>query len=206
MRVTDITQGRRNLFSVFIDGEFAFSAYEEILYLHNLRPGEEISCAALPAAQDEQQKLYAKNRALEILSYGDQSEKTLYTKLVRGGVDQRYAAGAVAYAAQRGLVDDARYAEALAKYLFEQKKYGAQRVRSTLYEKGLDRQTADAAVEACAPDPVAVLTALLAKEPAEALADRRLLKKTVDRLLRRGFRYGDIRAAVRLVTDQTIEE
>ena len=141
MRVTDITQGRRNLFSVFIDGEFAFSAYEEILYLHNLRPGEEISCAALAAAQDEQQKLYAKNRALEILSYGDQSEKTLYTKLVRGGVDQRYAAGAVAYAAQRGLVDDARYAEALAKYLFEQKKYGAQRVRSTLYEKGLDRRT-----------------------------------------------------------------
>ena len=103
MRVTDITQGRRNLFSVFIDGEFAFSAYEEILYLHNLRPGEEISCAALAAAQDEQQKLHAKNRALEILSYGDQSEKTLYTKLVRGGVNQRYAAGAVAYAAQRGV-------------------------------------------------------------------------------------------------------
>ena len=40
MRVTDIRQGKRKLFSVFIDGEFAFSAYEEILYLHNLRPGE----------------------------------------------------------------------------------------------------------------------------------------------------------------------
>ena len=33
-----------------------------------LRPGEEISCAALAAAQDEQQKLYAKNRALEMKS------------------------------------------------------------------------------------------------------------------------------------------
>ena len=182
MRVTDIRQGKRKLFSVFIDGEFAFSAYEEILYLHNLRPGEEIPCEALAAAMDGQQRLYAKNRALELLSYGDQSEKTLYGKLVRGGIDPRYAAGAVAYAVEQGLVDDQRYAGALCKYLFEQKKYGAKRVRNVLYEKGLDKQTADAAVAQCAPDPVAVLAELLEKEPPAAIADRLLLKKTVDAL------------------------
>lgn len=55
-------------------------------------------------------------------------------------------------------------------------------------------------------DPVAVLAELLEKEPPAAIADRLLLKKTVDRLLRRGFRYEDIRTALRLVADQNIEE
>ena len=88
----------------------------------------------------------------------------------------------------------------------DRKKYGAKRVRNVLYEKGLDKQTADAAVAQCAPDPVAVLAELLEKEPPAAIADRLLLKKTVDRLLRRGFRYEDIRTALRLVADQNIEE
>lgn len=206
MRVTEIKPGKHGLFYVHIDGQFAFSAYDDILYRYAIRAGEDIAEQTLAAAREEQSGLYAKRKALDLLSYGDMSRRALYTKLTQKGIDAEHAAQAVSFAAQQRLVDDERYAEELCRYLFERKKYGVQRVKSILYEKGLDKETADDAVERFEPDPVDILTELLKGERAVYSDDPQLLKKAVDRLMRRGFRYADIRTAIRLVADQYLDE
>lgn len=201
MTVTDLKPGKHGLTYLFLDGAFALSVYPDLLYEHHIRKGSVLDTAALSSLTDAQQTLYARNRALSILSAGDCSEKMLYDKLIGRGIGEEYAAAAVAYCVAKGFADDARLLPRFIQHYFETKGYGILRVRQALAQKGFDRSLIDEALAEYENDSIPVITAYLKKEPRRKLCDRRECSRIIQKLMRKGFLYGDIRTALSQYTE-----
>lgn len=201
MTVTDLKSGKRGLTYLFLDGEFALSVYPDLLYEHKIHKGSVLDTAALSSLTDAQQTRYARHRALDILSRGDCSEKMLYDKLVTRGIDEHYAAAAVAYCVEKGFADDGRVLPRFVRHYFQTKGYGVMRVRQALLQKGFTREDIDAALEEYETDSLPVLLDYLKKEPREKLSERKECSKIIQRLMRKGFIYRDIRAALSYYTE-----
>ena len=134
-----------------------------------------------------------RNRAMELLSYRPMSCRELRDKLIRKGEDEGCADAAVQWLAEHGLLDDARYAGMVVRH-YAGKGYGAGRVRQELQRRGLPRELWEDAL-AEIPDPDERLDAFLSsrlKDP----DDRAQVQKISAALLRRGFSWEEIRAAL----------
>ena len=95
---------------------------------------------------------------------------------------------------ERRLLDDAAYAESVVRS-YTRKGYGAMRIRQELTRRGVDRETAETAMQSFSPDR-AQLHALLDKRLHGDVSDRKEIDKAVAALQRRGFSWGDIRDAL----------
>ena len=123
------------------------------------------------------------------------SRKELERRLVRKGADEADAEAAVDWLEDIGAVDDASYAAAVARD-YGRRGYGPARVREELHRRGVPRVLWDEALEQL-PDSAAVLDALIQKKCRGDLQDPKEIKRVSDGLLRRGFSWGEVRAALR---------
>ena len=152
-----------------------------------------LDAASLSALKEQSDLRKAKDKALSLLSLRDHASGELYEKLCQK-FDEHTAAAAVAEMRRLDLLDDARFARHRAKYLAGQNK-SAREIRRRLLEKGIDRETADAAVAELDTDETDACRAVLEKSYRRKLeSGRRDL--VIAALARRGFSYGVIKAAI----------
>ena len=136
----------------------------------------------------------ALDAAAKQLSYRALSAKMLRDKLLDKGHDEQAADYALAWLAERNLLDDAAFAESVVRS-YARKGYGAARIRQELTRRGVSREDAETAMQTFSPDRAQIL-ALLDKRLRGDLSDRREIDKAVAALQRRGFSWGDIKGAL----------
>lgn len=205
MKITDISSGKKKNFYIFIDGEFNFSAYADIVYKYSLNIGDEIDEETLNAAKEEQNILYANNKALDILSRAGCSEKGLYKKLTEKGIDEKNAADAVAYAKGLGFIDDEKLLPDICLHLLNDKGYGKIRIINYLITKGFERDMISAALEKLEFDSTDGIVEQIKKSKTD-FSDRKAVSKLYQKLLRKGFTFSEIKTAIRKFSDIEIEE
>mgnify|MGYP001625269182 CR=1 FL=1 len=199
-RITDITETRRGRYALFLDGEFAFPLDAETFADAHLHIDD-----ALETWQAE---------AMELLALRDHAAGELYQKLCRK-FDPHSAAAAVAKAGELGLLNDENFARRRAAELLRKRK-SRREILQDLAAKGIDRDTAAAAVEALAPevgldgeeaeDPDLVSArALLERQYARKLAEGKT-QQVAAALARRGFSHTVIRAAIEEAKDGSVNE
>ena len=93
----------------------------------------------------------ALDAAAKQLSYRALSAKMLRDKLLDKGHDEEAVDYALAWLMERRLLDDAAYAESVVRG-YARKGYGAMRIRQELTRRGVDRETAEAAMQSFSPD------------------------------------------------------
>ena len=123
------------------------------------------------------------------------SQKQLRDRLLAKGFAEDAAEYAVAWLLARGLLNDEAFAAGVTRS-YEKRGYGENRIRQELRRRGVDRDAADEALEQHMPD-LAKMAALLDKRLHGDLTDRREVDKAIAALQRRGYRWDDIRAAIR---------
>lgn len=128
----------------------------------------------------------ALDAAAKQLSYRALSAKGLREKLLDKGHDEEAADYALAWLTERRLLDDTAYAQSVVRSCAH-KGYGEMRIRQELTRRGVDRETAEAALTGFSPDR-AQLCALLDKRLRGDVSDRKQIDKAVAFLQRRGFR------------------
>lgn len=194
MTIGNIKKTKQGRFALFdADGEFLFSIDAETLAKHHVREGMALDAAALAHLKEQSDTRKAKDKALGYLSLRDYASGELYDKL-RTKFDARTAAAAVAEMQRLDLIDDENFARHRARYLAGQNR-SAREIRRKLAEKGLDRDTIDAALDELAPDETAACRAVIEKSYLGKLrAGGR--DKVIAALARRGFGYGSIKAAL----------
>ena len=158
---------------------------------------------------EEQEDLEARyRRALEAaakqLSYRALSAGALRDKLTAKGFPEDAADWAVAWLSERGLLDDSAFAASVVRS-YERRGYGPMRIRQELTKRGVSREDADGAMDGFEAD-LAKMTALLDKRLRGDLSDRKEVDKAVAELQRRGYRWEDIRAALRAYGAEIEEE
>ena len=137
----------------------------------------------------------AKKRALWLLDKRDYSRAELLRKLTEKGYEDAAAQAAVDRLVALGFVDDARYAPIVVRH-YAAKGYGAQRVRGELQRRGIPKELWDDAMAEMPEQDETVDKLLRARLRGAALRDRAALKKAADALVRKGYGWDEINAAV----------
>ena len=140
------------------------------------------------------------------LEYSSHSAGRLAEKLRR-----HYPPETVEQVVQRlrelGLLDDLDYGRRLAADLLNLRGYSLGRVRQTLYQRRLDKETIDQVMgELSEIDQIAPIVALVNKKYLQKLREPRGREKVAAALQRRGYRYDEIREALSQVTEGLFDE
>ena len=179
---------------IFEDGKRLKAPAFKVVEL-GLSIGSEVSPEEFLALENAQSLASCKERAVRILTASGLSKKELQKRLVQKGEREEDAAEAVRWLEELRLVDDLETAKQLVRSA-ALRGYGRVRAKSILYEKGIPKEFWEEALEELPEMDGAIDTFLRRKLEGKEL-DGKLIKKTVDALLRRGHSYHDIQEGLR---------
>ncbi len=205
MRITAIEKTKKGRFSVYADGAYLFSLHPDIYAVSNLSVDDAVDVQRLEALRLQSEEKDAREKALRILGRSAQSKGRVYGKLRQGGCSEEAAAAAVSRMEELGLLNDRDYALRLARDLLNLRHYALDRVEQELMHRGVEPQAIGHALEALAPayDPVAQIAALCRRKYTDINTDEKSRRRCVNALMRLGYRYGDIREALRFLQDDS---
>ena len=179
---------------IFEDGKRLKAPAFKVVEL-GLSIGSEVSPEEFLALENAQSLASCKERAVRILTASGLSKKELQKRLVQKGEREEDAAEAVRWLEELRLVDDLETAKQLVRSA-ALRGYGWVRAKSILYEKGIPKEFWEEALEELPEMDGAIDTFLRRKLEGKEL-DGKLIKKTVDALIRRGHSYHDIQEGLR---------
>lgn len=184
---------RRGRVLVFLEDGACLKITEQELLDFGLRPGDELDSGTLERLKEAAGVSNVKVTAADLVGKRAMSRRELEKKLREKGASQTEARYAAEWLEAIGAIDDRDYGALLSRH-YGQMGYGPARVREKLREKGVPRELWDEALEEL-PEAGGQIDAFLAGKLRDRTPDPREKKRLTDALLRRGFAWGDVRAA-----------
>lgn len=192
IKITDITKTKKGFNALFSDEQFLFSVDDVVLYRNNIQIGSCFTRQELACISRQSQDAKAVDKAYVLLSSRMHSKKELYDKLLRK-FEPESARYAVNKMEELSLVDDAAFAQMKTEYLLNVKKQSVSAIRLKLISLGIDKNIIDSVLLNFELDSqVADVSSLLQTKYRSKLSTP---EKVVASLLRKGFRYGEIKQA-----------
>lgn len=179
---------------IFDDGKRLKAPAFKVVEL-GLNIGSDVSPEDFLALENAQSLASCKERAVRILTASGLSKKELQKRLVQKGESEEDAEEAISWLEDLQLIDDLETAKQLVRSA-ALRGYGRARAKNILYEKGIGKEFWEEALEELPEMDGAIDTFLRRKLEGKPLDDK-LIKKTVDALLRRGHSYHDIQEGLR---------
>ena len=202
MKITEITKGKGKLYCVALEDDSKFWLHSDLLQNEFLHIGDDLSQERIADLKQRAAEHRAYEYGLYLLEKRGYSYRELYEKLSAAPNAQEDAVlKALEKLTRYGFLNDALYAEQLARHYVEGKKYGLRRAAFEMKHRGLSQTDIDDALAAY-DDPVRIsemLLELLQKKYARYLTDpddRKSTEKVTAALVRRGFTYQQIRYAL----------
>ena len=198
MKITEILKRRGNIREVrFDDGTYILldkRLFEEAA----LKEGDEISEEKADFLEDTSDELRCKNRAMYYLSGADYSVSALKKKLFTAGFCEPYVSKTVARLSELKLLDDTRYCKRFVEYSREQ-NLSEREIKEKAKLKGIPYDIIKEVLEENEQDEVQRIVNLLCKKYLNKLEDEADAEKVIASLARKGFKFSDIRSALRLI-------
>ncbi len=202
MRITEIAKDKGKLFVLtFSDGSKLW-LHADLLLEAALHTGDECSPERIAELKQRAAERRAYEYGLYLLEKRGYSYRELYDKLSAApNAEEDAVLLALEKLTRYGFLNDARYAEQLARHYVEVKKYGLRRAEFEMRHRGLSQTDIDDALaEYDEPERISEqLLELLHKKYARVLCDpddRKAVEKVTAALVRRGFSYQQIRFAI----------
>ena len=194
MLISAIKPRRKGLSALFLDGEYVCELDTQTLIENRFDVGREIGDDELHEIIALSNERRAKNKALWLISYRDHSKKELKDKIKRT-CDEASAEKAVERMEELGLVDDEDYARRYAKKLLSQKKMTKRAAMFELSRKGIDKETAEAALDEIDVDYRENIREIIDRKYPN-ISDEKIKRRAVAALQRLGYGWDDIRAVL----------
>lgn len=204
MRITEVKRLRRSLYQLYLDGAEGPQVDVQTWDMSGYREGGDIPEAALETLLRDSQYNRARSKALYLLGLREYGQAELTRKLAQEA-SPAVAAAVTARLAEVGLIDDRRYAMAMARSMSEYKRYPRRRIAQELQRRGIARELAEEAAQSVENDDFQQALALLEKKYYNKMATPEDRRRVMAALARRGFPYGAVRAAMEAFS-QSAEE
>ena len=202
--LTDLKQtGPERFLARFDNGEELRTTLAVVTEL-SLYSGRTLTEDELSAVRDASARSRCRQRALRIIGARAMSVKELTDRLKEKGESPENAEDAAQWLLDMRLLDDAQYAAMCVRH-YAAKGYGAGRIRSELYRRGIPRELWDDALQEL-PQQDAQIDTLLRRRLRSDTPDRAELRKAADYLYRRGFGRDEIRAALARYSELSEED
>ena len=192
--ITGLAKTKAGRYSVYADGEYAFSLDGKTLLESDIRKGRQLDWEYLEQVRQKSQYESAREKALNLLGSRELSAKELEQKL-RLHYPAQVCTSVVQQLQQVDLIDDGRYAMRLAAELYRVRHCSVWEIGQQLRARGIAGAEYDAAMDQ-GFDDVKTLQVLL--QGKYAAAWQRDAKKCAASLRRKGFAFGDIAQAMDL--------
>ncbi len=200
MKVTALQKYKGSTYEVELDYERKIYLHIDIIVDFSVKTGMELDRTKL------REIIYASNfrrayqYALYRLDYRDYSAKEMTDKLVQTYKNEALCLAVVEKLKKVGIINDARYAEKLARKLVEVKKYGYIRAKRELKLKGISEFIAVDALEKYSESFGENLMSLLETKHARYLtdkSDRKSVEKVKAALVRYGYGFDEINRSIK---------
>ncbi|HYJ78628.1 MAG TPA: regulatory protein RecX [Longimicrobiaceae bacterium] len=184
-----------------VDGAFRLALPAEVVLAERLRSGDRVSEERLAELERRDQAWRAREAALVLLAYRARSAEELRRRLERKGFAPEIARACVDGLGELGMVDDAAFAETFVRDRIRLRPHGRRRLSRELRAKGVDEETATAALDEVM-EREEVSDADLAREaaarwhPRAGEDDARARRRLYGFLARRGFGADAIRQVI----------
>ena len=206
MRIDRIeaSQHKRGRVLVFLEDGACLKITEQELLDFGLRAGDCLDEETLRRLKAAAGVSDVKAAAADLIGRRAMSRASLEKKLREKGASGDEARYAAEWLEAIGAIDDAAYAAALVRH-YAGRGYGPARIREKLYEKGVPRELWEDALDTL-PDQSEDVDRFLRSKLRGELPDEKEKKRLTDALLRRGFSWGDVRAAWNRLGSETWED
>ena len=205
MRIDDVQRRRGSLVQLVLDGEPAAlidrKTFEESPY----EVGSSLSEEQWVALKKESKTRRAWDKALYLLSLRDYARAQLQRKLEREAGSE-LARETVERLERAGLLNDGAYARRLARDMVERRHFSRRRTLQELTARGIDRETAEEAVEELEPDDAEQALELLRKKRYNELSDPDTRRRAASALARAGFGWDAVRCAMERRREELAED
>lgn len=204
MTITAVKRDKNH--TVKVDFDNAQSVRIDIDYWSALcfHEGDTLTEEKLTEYLKESEYIRAKSRGMWFLDRADHSEKSLYEKIVRGGISPGSAARAIARLKELGMIDDVRYAERLSQRMNES-NISKREAYAKLISKGIPKQIVNEVLADTQFDESRQLAELIDKKYRLKLQTENGVQKVYAALVRKGFSYGAVRDAIKEYTKQELD-
>ena len=195
--ITKIEQQKKNQdrVNIYVNDEFFTAIYKELVFTFNLKKGDEIDENNLKTILDDEMYLKAKNKALNILSKADQSEKKIREKL-HDDFEESTIDKVIEFLRRNKFIDDNLLAQKIVNTNLNLNKCGKNRIKQNLYNKGLDASSIIEAMSEIDSDIEFENAMHLAKKRYERVKNedsRKIYQKLSQHLAYKGFDYDIIK-------------
>ena len=189
---------------VHLEGGDLLRITEDELLHFDLYTGLDITAETVVKLQKRAARSETRLRAARIISARALSKRELTKRLCDKGASGEDAEAAVDWLEGIGALDDLAYAQAVVRH-YSAGGYGAAKIRDELHRRGVARELWDEAL-LDAPDAGETIARVIAAKTKGRALDERERRKLSDLLLRRGFAWRDVKAALRSLGAEIEEE
>lgn len=201
--------GKGEKIHLSLDGEYIATVNADYWFTCGIKSGSEVSPEQLEELLAESARRKMMNKALDLLSMRDYSRRELSDKLVTkawekkeqkdmdlGSLKQQ-ASDICDRLEELGLLNEERFARSYVDELLRRKHLSKSGLKTALIQKGVQRDIIETVLEEVDIDPVEQVRELLAtKFKNRDFSDEKQKTRTVNALLRLGYRYNEIHAAM----------
>ena len=179
---------------VYLEGGDLLHVTESELLRFGLSIGLDIDDGTVIELQQSGARSETRVRAANMISARPLSRKELVKKLREKGAAESDAEAAADWLEEIGALNDADYASMLVRH-YGGMGYGEAKIRDELYRRGVERELWEDAL-AASPDAQETIARVIAQKTKGRALDEKGRKRLSDLLLRRGFAWRDVRAAL----------
>ncbi len=200
MKIISVKKYKGKTYETELDDGRRIYLHADIIADFGLHSGSEFDRTELKKIIYASNFRRAYQRALYLLDYRDYSYREMLRKLTETYKNEKLCLEVMKKLNDIGIINDSRYAEKLARRMIEVKRYGMRRAVREIMLKGIDRNTAQEALEEYEGLADENLAYLLERKYSRLLTDehdRKSVEKVKSSLVRYGYDYDEINCAVR---------
>ncbi len=180
---------------IHFDNDDKLIISEDVFYNSGLRKGDEISGDRYSFFVERNKIYYIKQRALSFLSRRFHSEKELYLKLKTKSYDERLIKEVIQDLVSRNFIDDRNFTFHFIEEKLKKRKWGANKIRSALYVKGISGEIIDGELKKIDNTPGLnetireIATKKINQLKNRNTDEKKIFQKVIQFLISRGFDY-----------------
>lgn len=188
---------------MYLEGGDLLRVTESELLRFGLSIGLDIDDGTVVELQQSGARSETRVRAANMISARPLSRRELIKRLKEKGAAESDAEAAADWLEEIGALNDADYALMLVRH-YGGMGYGEAKIRDELYRRGVPRELWEDAL-AASPDAQEAIARVIAQKTKGRTLDEKGRKRLSDMLLRRGFAWRDVRAALAKIGEDTTE-
>lgn len=143
----EIQKKNKDRYSIYIDGEYSFGIYENVLIKYGLKKGMKIEEDFLEDVLKKEEQECANNYGLRLLNFKMRTEQEIRRKMKEKEYTEDVVDTTIEYLYYLNYLNDEEYANKFIKDKSNLKNMGKERIKRELYAKGIDKEIINDQIE-----------------------------------------------------------